>query len=443
MELNKPKPKIQWIEGLRGIASVLVLCTHLARGWDYELFAASTGQDEPPRILQLPVLRIPWQGRIAVPIFAFLTGFVCALKPLKLARAGNKYAAFTSIAKSAFRRPPRLIIPATIILITSWMLCQFGAYTVANRCDSGWMRYSSPEPAPNVWEALVQLWKVFLSTWTTGWMPYDDHQWALIHFLKSAFEVYVVLVATMFMKYYARLAVYTGMYMYFWQNTHPDSGEFGVQLMLAMFLCDMSQHFAAQQWMSKHRVALNIAAIVPLGLGLYLSSYPQDFPEWATWSRQLEALSHYIFPELVPSMPKRFTGLGVNLMILSVFMSSIAKDFLSTKYFLWLGKNSFAVYLVHGTLLRIVFVWMIYGVSGQPWEMTTNEAGEEVPVAYLPQGGPWRFIICIPIWVVLVYCCAWAWTTYVDSWCGRVTAKLESFLFEEDEKSEGPLLGGS
>lgn len=201
-----------------------MVLTHLARAWDYDLFSPRDTEDTTPRILQWPILRIPWQGRLGVTIFAFLTGYVCALKPLKLSRAGDTAAAFTTIAKSAFRRPPRLIFPATIALLISWTVAQFGGFVVANRSDSWWCRYAAPELEDSLWKEILRLGGNFLSTWTTGYMAYDDHQWALLPLLKASMLVFMILVATMFMRFRYRVAVYVGMLLYYHQDAAKDTG---------------------------------------------------------------------------------------------------------------------------------------------------------------------------------------------------------------------------
>lgn len=159
-------------------------------------------------------------------IFAFLTGYVCALKPLKLARAGDTTAAFTTVSKSAFRRPPRLIFPATIALLISWTVAQFGGFVVANRSDCWWCRYASPDLEDSFWKEVVRLGQNFLSTWTTGYMAYDDHQWALLPLLQASMLVYILLVATMFMRFRYRVVVYVGMILYYHQDAAKDTGEY-------------------------------------------------------------------------------------------------------------------------------------------------------------------------------------------------------------------------
>lgn len=218
-------------QGLRGVASFLVILTHIARAWDRELFYTSdwipeeNRPSDTPRLLQIPIFRIPWQGRIGVPIFAFLTGFVCSLKPLKLARQGNHSGAFQAVAKSAFRRPPRLMLPATIALLCAWTVAQFGGFTVATRVDSDWVRYASPKLEPTFAGEFWRLFRAFRTTWTTGYMDYDDHQWAMLPLLKGAFIVFITLFASLQMKLRYRLIIYATMYGYFHQHRAVDSGE--------------------------------------------------------------------------------------------------------------------------------------------------------------------------------------------------------------------------
>ncbi|KAJ5140728.1 hypothetical protein N7448_004136 [Penicillium atrosanguineum] len=438
-----PRKSVKWIDGLRGIASFLVVLTHLARAWDYDLFAPRDNEDAAPRILQWPVLRIPWQGRLGVTIFAFLTGYVCALKPLKQARNRDLLGSFTSVAKSAFRRPPRLIFPATIALIISWGMAQCGAFIAANRSDCWWCRYASPDLAPTFWEEFVRLFKNFLDVWTTGYMAYDDHQWALLPLLKASMLVYVMLCIVMFVKFRWRLAIYLGMLLYFHQDAAKNTETFQMQAIYGMFLSDLSYETAFKEFIETHKWGRRVVSATLVCTGLLVCSYPGEHPEWATWSNYMFEVAHYIFPPDV-NIGKRYSAIGVDLIIFAIYISPSTKDFLANRLLLWLGKQSFAVYLVHGTLLRTVLCWMLYGITGQPWDgdivdgngnPILDEHGEPLHPHWIPIRAPWVVGISIPTWIVLVYICATLWTTYVDPFCAKMTQKLEKIMFEEDEKS--------
>ncbi|KAJ0415841.1 acyltransferase 3 [Aspergillus carlsbadensis] len=427
-----PRKSVKWIDGLRGIASFLVVLTHLSRAWDRELFAPRDTEDASPRLLQLPFFRIPWQGRIGVTIFAFLTGYVCALKPMKLSRNGNRLGAFTAVGKSAFRRPPRLIMPATIALIISWIMAQCRAFVAANRSDCWWCRYAAPDLEDSFGKEVLRLFKNFLTTWTTGYMAYDDHQWALLPLLMTSMLVYLLTCATMFMKFRWRMFVYLMMLLYFHQDAAKNTETFQMQGIYGMFLSDLSYEVSFQEFLLKWKWPRRVVAAFLAISGLFIAGYPGDHPEWADWSNFMLKLAHYIFPPDV-NIGKRYTAIGVDLVILAIYISPSVKEFLSNRLLLWLGAQSFAVYLVHGTLLRTVLCWMLYGITGQPFDPEKKQEGKDEPV-WIPIRPPWVVAISIPLWICLVYFCATMWTKYVDPFCARLTQKMEDRMFVEDEK---------
>jgi hypothetical protein len=169
-----------------------------------------------------------------VPIFAFLTGFVCAYKPLKLAyQQGNPPAALQSIARSAFRRLPRLVLPAVVATLIGFLLTCLGGYKTANRVDSFWVRFDAPKPVASFGEELDRLFHALLSTWTTGDNLYDRHQWAMRPLLVGAFQVYVVLAATIGMRFKYRILVHLLLLSYWLLNTANMTGTW-----LCLALCN-------------------------------------------------------------------------------------------------------------------------------------------------------------------------------------------------------------
>ena len=206
------------------MASFSVVCTHLTRAFDDRLFFAADDLGLPPRVLQWPFIRLIFQGNIGVAIFAMLTGYVCALKPLRLARSGKAEAALSTIAKAAFRRIPRLVLPATIALALAWTIAQFGGFTATSRCDSEWLRIATPAPGPDFAYELHRLWLNFLATWTGERTEYDDHQWTLLPLLKGSLTAFLLVAALAYTRFRWRVAIYFAYIAYWWQNNHPDTG---------------------------------------------------------------------------------------------------------------------------------------------------------------------------------------------------------------------------
>ena len=203
-------------KGLRGIASALVVTAHIFRSLAPHLLSPATSENGPSLLLQRPVIRNFVMGRSSIAIFAVVSGYVNALKPIKLAKAGNTEAALAGIAKSSFRRTGRFVIPSVLATTASWLLCQFGAYKVAKVSDSQWIRDTSPEPSTSFPAALFDLIVNLISTWVTGNNEYDKITWTLTYLLMGSMIVYMTLVATIFMKPRHRMLVCAMLYCYKW-----------------------------------------------------------------------------------------------------------------------------------------------------------------------------------------------------------------------------------
>ena len=213
-----------------------------------------------------------------------------------------------------------------------------------------------------------------------------------------------------------------------------------MQFFFGSVLSEASQSSTHTNWCKTHKWVERILAPLLLIIGFMLASYPESEPTWMSWSSIMADAGSYLFPEHNDT-PRFYTGVGLDFIALGIHFSPSIKSLLSSKYLLWLGKNSFAVYLIHGTLLRTVLVWMIFGIS-LPADVTkedgTTEAGQPLQIC-----GRARWYFWLPIWLVGLYSIVNLWTKHVDPWCGRVTEKLVGYVFEDrkdDGLEEKPLL---
>ena len=202
---------------MRGIASFLVVTAHISRSLAPYLLSPAMSDSLPPVVFQLPFLRCLVMGRASVAIFAILSGYVNALKPIKQIRAGNVDAALSGIAKSAFRRTGRYMTPAVIATTMSWLVCQFGGYNLAKTVDSAWIRDTSPDPSVSFVAAFSDLFSNLITTWTDGGNQYDRIQWTLCYLLRGSMLVYLTLFATAYLQPRYRPAVYCILYLYYWR----------------------------------------------------------------------------------------------------------------------------------------------------------------------------------------------------------------------------------
>jgi len=179
--------------------------------------------EAPPKLFQYPFLRVLTQGRIGVAIFALVTGYVCALKPIRQIRAGDRNAMFNGVSKSAFRRVPRLILPTAIATTITWFFCQFGVFQVAEKADSWWLNFSAPRMTPYIGEAIYSLLLEMIMTWSRGWNMYDHHTWTMLPLLKSSMLVFIFLFAAAYCKTRYRIMVELGLFVYFYVSNDCKS----------------------------------------------------------------------------------------------------------------------------------------------------------------------------------------------------------------------------
>lgn len=205
-----------------------------------------------------------------------------------------------------------------------------------------------------------------------------------------------------------------------------------MQFFFGVFLSDLSQHPPHVAWQQARKWPGRVLAPILILIGLLLASYPEDKAQWMPWSESMGRLSVYIFPT-DNETPRFYSGIGLIFMALGIHFSTTAKNILSGKYLLWLGKNSFAVYLLHGALLRWLLVWFLYGVK-VPGDVFVEGQGPQP--GHLPQPGKARWYFWLPIWFVILYSVANLWTKYVDPLCARLTERFVRYVFEDEERQQ-------
>ncbi|KAI0475470.1 acyltransferase family-domain-containing protein [Xylariaceae sp. FL0804] len=419
---------VKWVDGLRGLASSLVVLTHITRAFYGELFLPVSAEGAAPRVLQLPFLRFLVQGRIGVAIFSFVTGYVCALKPIKLYRQGNPDAAFSAVSKSALRRVPRLVIPCALATIIIWLMSVLGMFLVGKQSDCWWCDATSPTRIPNVFQSIEHLIFNIINTWTHGANDYDGNQWTLLPLLRGSLQVYMFVVATARIQPRYRMMGSLMVWLYFYI---AGDSTFGMQFFWGVFLCDVQNSPEATDWLVNWPKTSRVLAAIFLTLGLYVASYPEGHPEWAVWSEQ----QHRVLAAITPAhaeLPRYASGIGLQLITLGLHFGPLLRDVLSSKYLLWLGKQSFAVYLLHGPLLRSVLCWMVYGIYLPP-PIEDGETGQLIQGKLVFEHG-WRLMLSLPFWIPLNYGAAMLWTGYVDPWCATLTEKIVGYIMLDREE---------
>ena len=170
------------------------MCSHLSLSFARYIVRPSDGPGKPIAWMQLPILRLVIQGPAWVAMFFVLSGFVNGLKPLQLIQAGDIEGALSNMSVSSFRRPFRLVLPATAATVIAWLLAQFGAFELGRQSEAYWIRITSPQASPTWSQAFVDLSNALRTTWMyPPHNPYDQPQWAMVYLLQGSFMISLVL----------------------------------------------------------------------------------------------------------------------------------------------------------------------------------------------------------------------------------------------------------
>jgi hypothetical protein len=207
---------------------------------------------------------------------------------------------------------------------------------------------------------------------------------------------------------------------------------------------ELAQHRPTQNFITSHQRLLTFVVVpIILLIGGFVGSYPQEHEDWAPWSRFLHSVltsggegGSLITPN-GSDIQRRTSAFFIMCTAASLFLSPTFQKLLSHRLLIWLGHHSFAVYLVHGTILRTVGMWIVFGIRGEPWvPPALNEDGSPMEPDWLQPKGDLHKAVGIIVFTTLTYTAAWAWMKWVDTSCARATQWLENRVFE-DEDAEG------
>ncbi|KAJ4397383.1 hypothetical protein N0V93_001609 [Gnomoniopsis smithogilvyi] len=113
-----------WLDGLRGIASLLVVIHHASLlGFSWEIHDGwAPDRHQTAWFIRLPIIRLLISGPPQVAIFFVVSGYAISHKALKLSHQGRFAEAGSSLFSSVFRRHPRLFLPAGIVVLCTALM---------------------------------------------------------------------------------------------------------------------------------------------------------------------------------------------------------------------------------------------------------------------------------------------------------------------------------
>ncbi|KIW49032.1 hypothetical protein PV05_10748 [Exophiala xenobiotica] len=471
-----PKPKqfpTSYLNGLRGITSVKVFTFHYIMAFSNGGFEPWGTDSRHKYFLELPIIRYFYAGFTA-HIFFGIAGYLTTLRLFQLIDRHDQASqskVLINISGALFRRAFRLYLPTFIITLITAHYIYFGFYE-GNRplledhlkLFPGDWNEPKPERAATYWKQLYfwghemfDLTNIFTAGAVYPW--HDQHLWSILAELKGSLFLYMVLMATAQCRVYVRLAVMCAMtYMYFlwnhWEIWVYILGAIVAQIDLLLTEREdrknqllpsgvpdrfppspprspapdemkrqdqypWTQYFRPSTIMpTTGRAWLRILGFL---VAFYFLSYPihgsRDYAPGYVWLNQ-------IIPEWMDRKDKFYPNIGTAMLLLLLARSdpytSKWRWILNTNVAQYLGKISFALYLVHGPILHAFGymlpqrIWWMMGIQGV-------DATDAVWSAVVFVG--WAFSLAVSL------CVADVWTREVESRCVKAVKKLEDICF--------------
>lgn len=350
-----------YLDGLRGVAAFIVFIHHFIIDW-YPMLCRGYASSEPGHsryFLQLPLIRVVYSGRGMVSVFFVISGYVLSYKAIRLMRARQYSILLDSLASSIFRRGMRLFIPIAVSTFISMLFCRWGWYskdpmgrnTIPSRRGDFWyqfkdwcghvIRISNPLVDVNGRDLYAP--------------PYDGHLWTIPIEYRGSIIVFLTLLCVAKLRPWLRLYVLAGMVFYSIWDSHWEVFLF----LSGTLFCDI--HFLAStlSFRDPHRQIVKEAVLITISLfAVHLLCFPDEQSITTPGYRTMISLTPRYSSD--QGLTQRFwIAIGAFILVGAMNFSTMLQRPFTTPLAQYLGRISFALYIVHGPILYTLGMQML------------------------------------------------------------------------------------
>lgn len=398
------------LDGLRGWACLLVFNFHflftytwkVAVGWG---FGGLDGNNWG--IHQLPIIHMLISGHIMVAIFFVISGYVLSYKPIKTIRSRSFDQTFTTLASSTFRRALRLYIPSLVGLVCVFVAVRLGVYNYSWLViKEGHTIAGTNEQHPPVYRSLTkQFWDLYYTIarlmnpfdWALYYNNYNPHLWTIPVEFRCSLVLFLTTLATSRVVSTVRMSL-VGTLIWFCMRY----GRWDVVLFLTGMVMAELDLINGTWERPAHTVDDNMFIRLPpqgkiigsvsrrrlwIGVfiaGLYLGSSPNLGFKWTPGYMWLWSITPWTYGE-----PHRFPQtLGAALIVFSINHSPDIQKLFTNPLSQYLGKISYAFYIVHGPILHCLG----YSLMPNIWAITGKETNFQYCLGFF-----FGWVLCLPI----------------------------------------------
>lgn len=371
------KSAIAALDGLRGIACLFVFNEHFTYNYSHN-FLYGYGVEGRRSVVQWPFIRVFWSGFSMVAIFFVISGYVLSYKPVRQIRARQAAQLQHTLASSVFRRAIRLYLPSMIAVVICGLLTWIGAFTYAASVTHS----ENPTPfklhestPPHYDSFVVQVgdaiknawWMTFFWRWDSTTTPgdYDLHLWTIPTEFRCSLVLFLTLIATSRLQTRWRLTYVIAFITYCVATDRRDVMLFLSGMLLAEIdLIRTATHSTFLPTSTTPRKAPSgkynyLQPAILFIVGLFLASSPIIEAPLTPGYRSLCALLSWLpssgdFLGYPGSVLQCIGGILITWSVANSASSSFIASVFTNPVAQYLGHISYALYLVHGNVLKSV-----------------------------------------------------------------------------------------
>lgn len=312
------------LDGLRGIAALIVFLDHFTLNWYYTLRNGYLSTPIDNSTFQLPIIRLIFAGRASVGVFFAISGFVLSYKPLKQIRANDKAGMLDTLASSVFRRGVRLYIPILFGTLLSAYLAQKGYFTpVPARTEI------LPPILPTMSHQLYHWYRAIQALIMAGLAPdpnrpyapsYNGHLWTIPVEFFGSMAVFLAVLATAKARSGARMCVLSALAGWTLRCARWDVGLFiggAVIAELSLTASASPAQFDEEELPTHHTAYSDETYALPLP--------SPGAPVFSYFSYFSTKLMH-LFSQLLSSLSAFATTFSIVLLVLALYLLSYAGE---------------------------------------------------------------------------------------------------------------------
>lgn len=426
--ISVPRPTA-YLDGLRGYAALNVCVYHFWEHYYENLrYAWGFGSDNN-HIINLPFIKLLSSGATLVAIFFVVSGFAISFKAIQLIRSRSP-SLLKVLSSTIFRRAVRLYMPSIAGVLLIFIFRRLG------------LIYVSPELTflEDVGECMSFLTGLFnLPSWSIYVLQYQPHLWTIPAEFRCSMVVFLMLLGLGRCRMRVRLATELGVAIH---ASYFNRWEI-VPFMCGMILAELHHHRASRvppgegeldassSWTRLSDAILGTATAPPclasqialyafFVLGIWVGGYPRyegcSTPSYR-WMCRLGGHGNE------KGFYRHMSSYAGVLICTPIAMLPRMQRMFTTPFAAYLGKISFALYLTHRVVLKVV----AYPLMDRTWGRVDEEAsGVKMGIGL----GFFVLFIMLSFWVADVF------ERAVDGPSVRLARWLEEMCLKKDGEDE-------